>query len=230
MPILFNSLLKQAGISPRNVRLLRHQDNRADKGKTPHELWLDDRKKFDQYQSVQRIERRKQLDAQYWASFVGLSGNQALFVGLFRARYAGLLKRDTPKVYTTGISVAGTRDIYKLTLDDKLKEFAGKLSISWGAGALAWIQRADQQNKAITELRPELNEPAFPGFLMFISNLSKIQTETLPRGWKDILKISKGVYLLTCPKTKEQYVGKRAGRRDSGIDGVSTPRPDTVTR
>jgi hypothetical protein len=32
MPILFNSLLRQAGLSLRNVRLLRHQDNRADEG------------------------------------------------------------------------------------------------------------------------------------------------------------------------------------------------------
>jgi hypothetical protein len=61
-------------------------------------------------------------------------------------------------------------------------------------------------------LRPELKEPDFPGFLLFISNLSKIQSETLPRGWRDILKISRGVYLLTCPKTKEQYVGKASGQ------------------
>ena len=111
MPIFFNSLLRQAGLSLRNVRLLRHQDNRADKGKTPYELWLGDRKKFDQYQSSQRTECRKQLSAQYWASFVGLPGNQTLFVGLFRAKFAGLLKRDTPKVYTAGISVAGI-DMY----------------------------------------------------------------------------------------------------------------------
>lgn len=35
MPLLFNSLLHQAEIPPGDVRLLRHQDNRATKGRTP---------------------------------------------------------------------------------------------------------------------------------------------------------------------------------------------------
>jgi hypothetical protein len=39
--------------------------------------------------------------------------------------------------------------------------------------------------------------------------LSKI--EGLPKGWIEILKNTAGVYLLTCPKTKEQYVGKASG-------------------
>jgi hypothetical protein len=211
MPILFNSLLAQSGLAPQDVRLLRHQDHRADKGKTPYELWRDDPQKFDQYQSIQKPERRDQLKAKYWASFVGLPDNQTLFVGVFRVTYTGLSKRDTPKVYTSGVDLAGTHDTYELVLDDSLREFAGKLLISWGAGMRSWVQRADNQDKAITELRPELKDPEFPGFLMFISNLSKIQSETLPKGWKDILGISRGVYLLTCPKTKEQYVGSAYG-------------------
>jgi len=47
--------------------------------------------------------------------------------------------------------------------------------------------------------------------LKFISNLSKVQAETLPARWVDVLKISRGVYLLTCPKTREQYVGSAYG-------------------
>jgi hypothetical protein len=212
MPLFFNSLLTQFGISLRDVRLLRHQDTRADKGKTLYELWRDDRVNFDQYQSIQKPERREQLNTKYWASFVGLPDNQTLFVGMFRVKYAGLSKHDTPKVHTSGTDLAGTHDRYELILDDSLREFVGKLLITWGAGTRSWVQRADKQDKAITELRPALKDPEFPGFLKFISNLSKVQADTLPTRWVDILKISRGVYLLTCPKTREQYIGSAYGQ------------------
>jgi hypothetical protein len=39
MPLLFNSLLRQLGVELSGVRLLRHQDQRAAKGRTPYELW-----------------------------------------------------------------------------------------------------------------------------------------------------------------------------------------------
>jgi hypothetical protein len=212
MPIFFNSLLKENGLSLKDVRLLRHRDTRSDKGRTPFELWRDDPKNFDRYQSIQKPERREQLRTKYWASFVGLPDGGTLFVGIFRVRYAGLSKKDTPKVHTSGIDQAGTHDTYELRMDEKLAEFAGKLFVSWGTGKRSWVQRADKRDKAIAELRTVLSEPEFPGFLKFISNLSKIQTDALPRGWRDILQISRGVYLLTCPKTKEQYVGSARGQ------------------
>ena len=67
------------------------------------------------------------------------------------------------------------------------------------------------QNKPIIELRPEFKEPEFPGFLNFMEPLSKI--EGLPKTWIEILKQAKGVYLLTCPRTKETYVGSACGER-----------------
>src|SRR5215467_1786142 len=134
MAISFNTLLTQSGFALRDVRLLRHQDNRADKGKTPYELWRDDPKQFDQYQSIQKPDRREQLNAKYWASFVGLPDSQTLFVGLFRVKYAGLSKYEMPKVYTSGIHLAGTHDTYELILDTSLREFVGKLLIKWGTG------------------------------------------------------------------------------------------------
>jgi hypothetical protein len=212
MPIFFNSLLKESSLSLKDVRLLRHRDTRSDKGRTPFELWRDDPKNFDLYQSIQKPGRREQLRTKYWASFVGLPDGRTLFVGLFRVEYSGLSTKDTPKVHTSGIDRAGTHDTYKLAMDGKLAEFAGRLYVSWGAGKRSWVQRPDKRNKLVTELLTAIREPEFPGFLKFISNLSKIQGEALPSGWKDILKISRGVYLLTCPKTKEQYVGSAKGQ------------------
>jgi len=71
------------------------------------------------------------------------------------------------------------------------------------------VQRAENQNKPIVELRPEFKEPDFPGFLNFTEPLSKV--EGLPKTWIANLKEATSVYLLTCPKTKEQYVGSATG-------------------
>jgi hypothetical protein len=38
------------------------------------------------------------------------------------------------------------------------------------------------------------------------------QIEALPLTWIATFKASRGVYLLTCPKTREQYVGMAAGQ------------------
>ena len=198
-------------MKPSEVRLLRHKDNRATKGRSPYELWLENKqhKLFDLYQSLQSIENRTRLSAPYWASFVVTPSDETLFAGLYQANYCGLLEQDTPRPHAEGVDETGSCDIYDLQLLDKLAEFIGKLIVDWGLGNRAWIQRADMQNKSILELRREFKEPDFPGFLNFMEQLSKI--EKLPRGWIAALSCTKGVYLLTCPKTKEQYVGSAYG-------------------
>jgi hypothetical protein len=85
----------------------------------------------------------------------------------------------------------------------------GRLVIDWGLGDRAWIQRADLQDKRIIELYREFKEPDFPGFLEFMAPLSRL--DRLPPSWKAVLQSSKGIYLLTCPKTREQYVGSATG-------------------
>ena len=132
-----------------------------------------------------------------------------MFAVLYVAKYRGLLKKDTPMPHMDGIDKAGSCDVYKLTLPDTLSDFIGKLFIDWGPGALAWVQYADRNDKPVTELRLAFREPAFPGFLNFIQSLSKL--DNLPKSWIAALQSSRGVYLLTCPKTKEQYVGSATG-------------------
>lgn len=209
MGISLNMILREEGLNLREVRLLRHKDKRATKGRTPYELWLDKRQQFDLYQSTQSIENRGKLTARYWASFVVTPGDETMFVGLYRANHRGLLEQDTPWPHAEGVDKAGSCDVYDLELEDNLSDFIGRLIVDWGPGGRAWIQRADRQNKNVLELRREFKEPEFPGFLNFIESLSKL--EKLPKGWIVALSCTKGVYLLTCPKTKEQYVGSATG-------------------
>jgi len=132
-----------------------------------------------------------------------------MFAGLYAVRYRGLLRKDTPRPHMEGIDEAGRCDVYDLTLQNTLSDLIGKLFIDWGPGALAWVQHADRKDKPITELRMAFHEPTFPGFMNFIQSLSKL--DNVPKSWITALQSSRGIYLLTCPKTKEQYVGSATG-------------------
>jgi len=210
MPIYFNSLLVQFEISPTSVVLLRHQDKSAASGRTPYELWRDNRDAFEEYQMLQNFDNRSRLSrASLWASFVGTPNGGTMFVGIYAATRTGTLEVDTPRPHKEGVDLAGSLDKYDLRLDQRFIDLEGKLFVEWGKGTRAWIQRADKRNKAISELRTEFKEPEFPGLLNFIEPLSKL--EALPATWISVLKEAAGVYLLTCSQTKEQYVGSASG-------------------
>ncbi len=209
MPIRFNMLLQGVDISPASVRLLRHQDNRSAKGRSPYELWRDNRPAFDEYQRVQTPSNRAKLEAPYWASFVVTSTGETLFAGLYSCRYAGINEVEIPWPHALGCDPAGTRDVYSLKLDPRLEDLQGRPVIKWGEGGRAWIQRADNQDKVVKELWSAFREPAFPGYVEFIADLSAI--ERLPATWSTALAAVRGIYLLTCPRTREQYVGSATG-------------------
>ena len=209
MPLTFNMILKEAEIPLADVRLLRHKDQRAAKGRTTYELWRDEREKFESYQCLQRVKNRSRFQVKYWASFVGTPSDETLFVGIYAVQYLGLLQEDRPKPHMDGVDKAGTCDEYELTLDERFSDLDGRLYVDWGPGMRSWVQRADRQDKPIVEIRTEFKEPEFPGFLEFAEPLSRL--DRLPPGWIAALKSSRGIYLLTCPKTKEQYVGMADG-------------------
>lgn len=207
--LTFGSLLDLAGIDRRQVRLLRHQDNRYTGFQSPYVLWRDHRDRFEAYQETQAIGDVADLRAPYWASFVGVPGKETLFVGLYSVELVGLLPEDRPHPVTGGTEQAGSCHLYRLAARPELAEFAGRLWIDWGKGYRAWIQRGDRVPKPVLELKRTFGEDPFPGFAALILNLSDI--ETIPAGWADALRSTKGIYLLTCPKTREQYVGMASG-------------------
>ena len=119
------------------------------------------------------------------------------------------MEEDTPRPQSDGVDKAGTCDLYDLSLEKALEDLIGRLLIDWGPGPRSWVQHADRKNKIVTELRTSFKEDDFPGFLNFVEHLSKL--DKLPKDWVTALRYSKGIYLLTCPKTREQYVGSATG-------------------
>lgn len=226
MSIMFNTILREAGLPLADVRLIRHKDKRATRGHTPYELWRDNRPQFELYQSTQNIANRKKLTAPYWAVFIVNLNDETMFAGVYAVRYRGLLEQDTPKPHMDGTDEVGSCDVYDLTLQDTLSDLIGKLFIDWGPGALAWVQYADRNNKPVTELRLEFQEPGFPGFLNFIQPLSRL--DNMPKSWIAALQSSRGVYLLTCPKTKEHSMLARR-QVSKGFGGAGKTMSTRVT-
>jgi hypothetical protein len=157
MPIMFNSLLNAADLPLSEVRLLRHKDKRAAKGRTPYELWRDNRQQFDNYQCTQGIDNEAKLRGKYWASFLGTPADETLFVGIYRAENKRILDEDRPMPHMEGIDKAGSCHVYHLTLENHLKDMIGRLLIEWGPGDRSWIQRADNQDKPVIELCTEFS-------------------------------------------------------------------------
>ena len=212
MKLYFNMLLSEAGISPKDVRLMRYQHVARD-GMTPYALWRDEPTEFERYQSAQRSDRRAYFASRYWAGFVVPPDGSTLFVGLYEI---GEHIPSTPDWVDPLLrqSVAGMQrelDIYAFTRLTDFDPFAGCLKIDWGEGKRTWAQRADTPNgnKPIVELTQKFGEPDFPGFTSFIGNLGKLPS--LPLSWIAALSAAKGIYLFTCPRTKEQYVGSAYG-------------------
>lgn len=201
----FRSLLSEAGIDPHDVVLLRHCPvGIAD----PVSAWGADREGFESFQSFQAISRRSSFQRPIWASFAPTRTGRTLFVGLYSARLVGPIAPGAMDRFTGRLIDHERAEQYDCARLPQLADYAGRLFVDWGAGTRAWVQRGTT-DKPITELLREFEEPKFPGYLEVVEPLSAVPT--LPSRWVDFLREGRGVYLLTCPRTKEQYVGKADG-------------------
>ncbi len=203
--LTFQMLLIAEGLETKDVRVMRHAKRQGVPGISPLQAWREQRPVFEAYQSTQPAKDRKYFGAPYWASFVATPRKETLFVGL----YAAKLAEEKIAAFVcplTGRNVdEGLVDRYATERVDRFIEYEGKLLIDWGGGTRSWGQYADRKPKPIIELRRTEDEPPYPGHGAFLCQLS--QVEALPLSWCAILSSVRGIYLLTCPKTKEQYVG-----------------------
>jgi len=208
MPIMFNIILRAAGFNLADVRLLRHKDTRAAKGRTPYELWRDNPSQFDFYQSTQNIKKRKVGSVQNTGHpSLARRMMKTLFVGIYHVKSWSLTEQDLPK---TAYGWRGTWRVrahfYELVPVEEFGDLIGKLLIEWGEGDRAWIQRADQQDKKILELRPNIQRGLiFPGFLSFMEPLSRLGPAAEELGFRT--PIDSGYLPAHLPKNKRAVRG-----------------------
>lgn len=201
----FNRLLRDAGLPLDATRLVRHQDARGGGGRTPYELWLAQDGSLDRYQQIQSKACFKA--GQWLASFVATPLGETLFAGIHRVHGVGKVPEGTLDP-VGGHDVSGLFD-FDIRRESALAEYAGRLVVDWGAGYRAWIQRADNRDKPIVELRRSAVDPAFPGFAAFRHPIRSL--DTVAQSWRAALAAVGGVYLLVSQDTGKAYVGSAYG-------------------
>lgn len=150
----FNDLLRDAGLDPNDVILIRHGGTGAT-GLKPYDLWVEGGDDFDRYQSTQEAMRRIFRNAIYWASFVSGPENTTIFCGLYEAslgdvgevdwicRLSGMKPgQDKNKPY----------DFYRLKKRDELSHYVSKPLITWSKSGRPWIQYAHKNDKIIDDI------------------------------------------------------------------------------
>jgi hypothetical protein len=201
----FNYLLQSSEVDPARTKLVRHQDNRARSRGTPYGLWMASDGRFEMYQRIQGKDRFR--GSSWVASFVATPLDETLFVGVYRVGNVGTAPTGT-------LDPLGGQDVtghflYDLEPDTALQEYIGRIVIDWGAGFRAWVQRADNQDKSVLEIRRTAIEPPFPGFTSFSWSIRELAS--VPSSWRGALSAIGGVYLLVCRSTGKQYVGSAYG-------------------
>lgn len=208
--LTFNMLLGAAGIVPADVCLVRHQ-KRLPGRPTPYAVWARDRADLELYQSCQAPKNRGIFSRPYWASFVAAPDDATLFVGLYATRLIGAAPYELidPVAGDRPAEDAEPADLYDCQRIGALEPYAGLLKIEWGDGTRAWKQYASRRDKPIVELAQRFTEPEFPGYTRFLSSFMALPS--IPASWINALRAVKGVYLLSCPRSREQYVGSATG-------------------
>jgi hypothetical protein len=201
----FNLLLRDAGLDPADVKLVRHQDRRVPPTRMPYELW-----RAGTVELYQRIQRKARFaGSKAVASFVATPLDETLFIGIYLVKGIGLVPPGT--IDPSTLTDVGGLNLYDLEPSPALAELRGRLIVDWGGGFRAWVQNAANQDKPIIELRRSISDPPFPGFMMFSTRLHALAT--VPQSWREVLSSVSGVYLLAHPESGKQYVGSAMGER-----------------
>jgi len=207
--LTFNQLLQVGGLNPETIRLLRHRDATPRIHRALYDAAMKGDPRFAQYQerqgTPQVIEQFR--NATYLAGFVVEPiTQQTVFVGIWERIGERTERKDNPFEPDPPTSRAIE---FHTSRVERFDEYCGRLVIDWGDGTRAWVQRADNQDKRIVEIRKTKRDPDFPGFLKF--QISLDQVEALSASWIQVLRNARGVYLLVRRKTGEQYVGSATG-------------------
>jgi hypothetical protein len=205
--ITFNDILRAGGIEPdvTRVKLLRHIEtrNRID----VHDMWRNQRELFEAWQSRQWDDFFTGVD--YVASFVVSRARETVFVGLY-AVGGGWTKvgAGTPDPMTG--TPADPRTVqHQLTRVPDFDTYADRLVVQWfrAGKAPGWWQWAHRNPKPVVEIATHQEAP-FPGWLVFQHPVDELHT--LPSGWRQTLRSTSGIYLLTDAKGVH-YVGSAKG-------------------
>lgn len=200
--LTLNDLLVAGGIDPAGVLMLRHKV-----GNLPVlEIWRTDRALIEAYQRRQRVGAFNR--ASYVACFLVSHAGTEVFGGLYR------VGGSSPAPAGSRDALTGESDdvpivIYDLTVVPEFAGYEDRLVIKWFTGGKhpGWRQWAARNPKPVVEIAAQQEQP-FPGWLEFSCPVDDL--DVLPRTWREVLRSTAGVYLLT-DSVGRHYVGSAKG-------------------
>lgn len=146
MSATFNDLLREQGLVPKDVALLRHHTpKRGSSAASIADLWRDDPNGFILYQDTQKANRPIFRKRRIWASFVSPAPGETLFVGLFDAQLMGTAVADWTCPYRGDQPGEGKPvDRFSTRLRSELSEQIGHLRVEWpDSNARTWKRKAE---------------------------------------------------------------------------------------
>lgn len=148
----FNAILREHGIEPAGVRLLRHVEQRA--RRRVFDAAVNRDRRFDAYQESQStpVVIRAFEAARYLASFVvDPDSGDVVFAGVWQVLDRSKEPAENP--FVSDGAMTGIR--FRTRRVEAFEKYRGKLVIEWGPAARAWVQRAERQDKPVIRERSD---------------------------------------------------------------------------
>jgi hypothetical protein len=171
-PKVFNDLLSEAGISPKDVLLLRHAPKK-EKALRKRLKWLASEKPevFNAYQQTQNDRVQKMMEKKsssgYVASFIGHEPEKALFVGIYSIKGTEKLApmdclrksayKEMERFAEKCLAAEDSREFllwFDLSLTEHCSLLKGKLIIDW-QGEKAWCRHAESNVLEVLDILGE---------------------------------------------------------------------------
>lgn len=203
----FNAILREFGATPERTWLSRHQDARLNPGWTTYKLWRNRPEEFLDYQATQQPNRFNTAD--HLAAFIVDPAGECIFVGLFEIGQEQPFRRSTEWLAIPMDDLQSNVVRYDLRHNPAMLDLEGRLVIDWGKGARAWAQRAGNGDKPVIEIKRHVVETEWPGFEQV--EVFDYEINSLSANWITRLSSVKGIYLLLCSQSGQQYIGTAFG-------------------
>ena len=201
----FSDVLKNVGLDPKRVKLIRH--SLGDKAFKK----CYDKNMVEEYTRVQSETFSNGYD--YWCVFISDKSTTAKFFACYKVNGGVIDTQDTkPKGFPLEDWFQGQRMFYNLERIDLLKEYEGRLLIEWGKSALAWAQKGTNE-KPIVAIRDKKIFSGYENAILTYEELREIvQDPTAYESWHTALSTVNAVYLIVDRENGRKYVGSAYGK------------------
>ncbi len=218
-----SSVFKEYGVDIKNTKLVRHPLNKTD----IRDVY--ERGMIEAYQSSQS--KNCFDNCKYIASFIGTSGTEAKFIGLYEiieTIEGAAVRNHMPEGYPYPDHFDETHIYYAMKKMDVMSDMDNKLIIDWGKGALAWFQWAENDKEVLSiASRDEIPFPGYEALILTYSDLANIVDGDIRyQKWREALSNVNGIYLICDTKRNKQYIGSTYN--DIGILGRWTEYVKTL--